>query len=303
MKKIFAFLLASLTVLSATAAETITVWYGWSPSDVAANFSRTIVEEANRGQNKYLFILDFKPGAGASIAAQHVAKTPNTILATSTAFWIRPNFFPGEYRVEDFREIMPNCDAPLEVVSKRYKSWKEVPTDRPLTIGVSGLGITTHLVATEVAKKYPQLLVVPFKSTTESTLSALGGQTDFSVNFMGDGDQYINSTNEKLRMYALGITGSTPNSGIATLVSQGFPKTLSQMNAPSHLVVANSMPEDKFKEIRAILVRAGNTAAAKKAFSVDHCSPLTQMPDDLIQPWFNKQNATWKGIASGISLK
>jgi len=303
MKKILAILLATFT-LTTHARETVTIIYGWSPSDIAANFSRTLAQEANKIQDQYTFIFDTKPGAGASIAAQYVAKTPNTILATSSAFWIRPNFFPNEsHRVEDFQQLMPDCDAPLGVFAKKYKSWKDVPTDRPLTISVSGLGITTHLVATEVAKKYPNMIVVPFKSTTDAVLATLSGTTDFSVAFIGDSEQYVTATEEKNKLYNLGITGEKAIDKIPTLVSNGFPKILSQMNAPSHLVISNQVPAKKAKEWRDILVKAGRSPALDKAYFAHRCQSLNQMSDDRIQPWFNKQNFIWKQITSEIVLK
>ena len=51
MKKILVAFL-TLFALSAQAKETITIIYGWSPADVAANFSRTIANEANKIQDK-----------------------------------------------------------------------------------------------------------------------------------------------------------------------------------------------------------------------------------------------------------
>jgi tripartite-type tricarboxylate transporter receptor subunit TctC len=304
MKKLLSVLLLA-TALTSQAAEVVTIVYGWSPSDVAANFHRTLAAEANKIQDKYTFIFDTKPGAGASIAANHVGSNPtNTILATSSAFWIRPNFFPNEsHDVAGFRELMPQCDAPLEVVSKKYRSWKDVPTDRPLTVAVSGLGITTHLVATEVAKKYPNMQVIPFKSTTDSVLSVLSGVTDFSVNFMGDGEQYVTATDPKNQLFSLGVTGHSADGTIPTFVSNGFPAILTSMNAPAHLVVSTALPDAKFKEWREILVKAGRSQSVKDAFAVDHCASLNQMPDNQIQSWFDKQNAVWKKISSGITLK
>jgi len=302
MKKILLALLSAFA-LSANAQQVVTVYYGWNAADTAANFHRTLVNEANKQQKKYTFIFDTKPGAGAAIAAMHVEKTPNTILATSSAFWIRPNFFPKEsHDVANFRELMPTCDAPLTMVSAKYKSVKEIPTDKPLTVAVSGLGITTHLVATEIAKKYPKMTIVPYKSTTDSVLSALSGTTDFAVNFIGDSEQYTLPTS-KTRLYMLGVTGNNPQLNTPTFVSQGFNNTLSYMNAPAHMIVPTTMPEAQFKEIRAIFVQAGRSRSVLDSYKADHCSSLNQMSDDHIDPWYNASNARWKRIASGITLK
>ncbi|CAB5215091.1 Bordetella uptake gene [uncultured Caudovirales phage] len=303
MKQFITAVALSLLALTAQAQQTITIFYGWNAADKAANFHRTLAMEANKQQSKYNFIFDVKPGAGAAIAAMHVEKTPNTILATSSAFWIRPNFFPKEsHNVENFRELMPSCDAPLVMVSKKYKSFNEVPTDKPLTVAVSGLGITTHLVATEVAKKYPNMTIVPFKSTTDSVLSVLSGTTDFGVNFVGDSDQYT-APDAKNRLYVLGVSGDRPFGTVQPFSKQGFDKNLFNMNAPAHMVVPTSWSEAQFKEIRAILVKAGQADSVHEAYKADYCHSLNQMSDADIQPWFNASNARWKKIAAGISLK
>ena len=302
MKKLLLVLLSAFAI-TVQAKENITIYYGWNASDVAANFHRTLAAEANKQQNKYNFIFDVKPGAGAAIAAMYVAKTPDTILATSSAFWIRPNFFPAEsHRVDDFRELMPQCAAPLTLVSGKYKSFSEIPKDKPLTVAVSGLGITTHLVATEIAKKYPNMTVIPFKSTAEGVISVLGGQTDFGVNFVGDSEQYTLPTS-KTRLYMLGVTGTESVLGAKTFASQGFDRITDSLNAPAHLAIPITWSDTKFKEVRGILVKAARSQAVLDSYKPDHCQSLNQMSDEQLQPWFNAQNARWKRIASGITLK
>ena len=303
MKKILAIVLATLA-LCVQAKENVTIVYGWSPSDPAANFHRALANEANKIQDKYNFMFDSRPGAGASIAAQYVLNTPDTILATSSAFFIRPNFFPNEsHDVSRYRELMPQCEPPLHVVSKKYQSWREVPTDQAITIAVSGLGVTTHLAATEIAKKYPLAIIVPFKSTTDSVVSVIAGVTDFSVNFAGDSEQYVNSSEGKNKLYLLGVTGVVPDGKVPTLSSQGFPKILETMTAPAHLVVPNSISDSKFREWRDILVRAGRSAEVHAAFAVDHCTAMNQMPEEQLAPWYDRQITSWRRITSGVTLK
>jgi tripartite-type tricarboxylate transporter receptor subunit TctC len=187
MKKLLTSLFLLLVASSVVAKENVTIVYSWTAADGPANYSRAIIEEANRLQNKYTFIFDTKPGAGGSIAANHVLKNPNTILATASAFFVRPNFFPNEsYDLSAFKEIYLQCTAPMAIASVKYKTWKEVPKDQPLTIGVSGLGTTTQLFATQVQAQYPKLVVVPFKSTSESLLSVAAGHIDLHVAFLGE---------------------------------------------------------------------------------------------------------------------
>lgn len=303
MKKLILSLFLTAVSATAMAKETVTIVYSWTPADTAANFHRSLAEEANKIQNKYKFIFDAKPGAGGSIAANHVAGTPNTILATASAFFIRPNFFPSEsHDLNAFRELMPQCSAPALISSAKYKSWSEVPVDRPLTIGVSGLGTTTHLIATQVAKKYPNMTVVPFKSTSEALLSVLGGNTDFAVNFIGDSEQYARAGSPK-RVYMLGLTGDKTVAGVAPMVSQGFPRALSRMNVPAQLLVPRNLSESKFNEWREILVKAGQARSVQDSFAKDYCESLNQMPTDQIQGYYHMQVVEWQRLSSGVSLK
>jgi tripartite-type tricarboxylate transporter receptor subunit TctC len=303
MKKLILSLLLCAVSITSMARETVTIVYSWTAADTAANFHRALAEEANRIQSKYRFVFDARPGAGGSIAANYVASNPNTILATASAFFIRPNFFPTEsHDLGAFKQLKPQCSAPALISSMKYKTWAEVPTDRPLTIGVSGMGTTTHLIATQVAKRYPQMTVVPFKSTSEALISVLGGNTDFAVNFLGDSEQYTKAGSPK-RVYMLGITGDKNVAGVTPLISQGFPKSLARMNVPAQLLVPRNLADNKFAEWREILVQAGRAPSVQQAFDADHCESLNHMPTDQIQGYYHMQVVEWQRLSTGISLK
>jgi tripartite-type tricarboxylate transporter receptor subunit TctC len=301
MKKIISILALAAFSLLATAKDTITVIYSWTAADTAANFHRSLIEEANRIQDKYNFIFDTRPGAGGSIAATHVLETPNTILATASAFFVRPNFFPNEsHDVTKFREIFPQCSAPAVIASKKYKSWSEVPNNAKLSIGMSGMGTTTHLIATQLVKKYPNLIIVPFKSTSEALLGVLNDSTDFSVNFLGDSDQY---TTGKDPVHLLGITGNKTINRIVPLSTQGFSKDLEVMNIPAELLVPTSWPDSKFTDVREILLRAGRSQSVLDSYKPDYCQNINQMNDKEIQIWYTNQISDWKRLTIGVLLK
>jgi len=299
MKKLLVSLLAALS-LSVSARETITIVYSWTPADTAANFHRSLAAEANKIQDRYNFVFDARPGAGGSIAANYVAGQPNTVLATASAFFIRPNFFPNEsHDIGQFRSLFPQCAAPAVITSKKYRTWADVPTDRPVSIGMSGMGTTTHLIATQIAKKYPNLIIVPFKSTSEALISVLSDSTDMAVNFMGDSAQYV----EAGRIFVLGATGSKTVNGVRPLSSQGFTKDLDVMDVPAQLLVHNSFPAPKAQEIRNIFMEAGRRQAVLDSYKPDFCQSNNQMADKDIQPWYAKQTADWRRLTQGVALK
>lgn len=300
MKKIITALLLAALTFTATAKENITIFYSWSAADTAANFHRTLADEANKIQNKYNFVFDVKPGAGGSIAANHVLAQPNAILATASAFFIRPNFFPNEsHDIAKFRSLFPQCAAPAVITSKKYKTWAEVPADRPISIGMSGMGTTTHLIAAQIAKKYPNLVIVPFKSTSEAVLSVLSDSTDMAVNFMGDSVQYV----ETNKLNVLGATGSKTIGTVRPLSSQGFTRDLDVMDVPAQLLVPTNFSDAKAQEIRNIFLEAGRRQAVLDSYKPDFCQSNNQMADREIQPWYAKQTADWRRLTQGVSLK
>jgi tripartite-type tricarboxylate transporter receptor subunit TctC len=300
MKKILLSVFIMLSAIAAQAKENIVIYYSWGPGDVAAGFHRTLALESNKIQNKYNFIFDVKPGAGGTVAANYVLGRDNAVLATASAFFVRPNFFPNEsHDISKYRNLFPQCAAPAVITSKKYKTWAEVPTDRPISIGMSGMGSTTHLIAEQIAKKYPNLLIVPFKSTSDAILSVLSDNTDMAVNFIGDSAQFV----EAGKITVLGSTGSKSIGNIRTLSSQGFTKDLEVMDVPALLLVPTTFPEAKAKEIRDIFLVAGQRQAVLDSYKPDFCQSNNQMADNDIQPWYAKLTTDWRRLTQGVTIK
>jgi tripartite-type tricarboxylate transporter receptor subunit TctC len=303
MKKLLTSLLLLLITSSVVAKENVTIVYSWTAADGPANYSRAIIEEANRLQNKYTFIFDTRPGAGGSLAANHVKNTPNTILATASAFFVRPNFFPNEsYDLAAFKEIYLQCTAPMSITSIKYKTWAEVPKDQHLTIGVSGLGTTTQLFAAQIQAQYSKLIVVPYKSTSESLVSVAAGHIDLHVAFLGEVAAWGADTNKSRRLNVLGISGTNQVRGFPTLTSQGFGRAVADIGVPFHLVVPANLPDAKFKEWRDILVRAGQSDRVKETYQHDACVPY-ELANENLEPWYRAQVSKWQRLSQGVKLE
>lgn len=302
MTKFLLAALLSVLALSSSAKETITIVYSWTAADGPANYSRSIIETANKQQEKYNFIFDTKPGAGGSLAANHVLHTPNTILATASAFFVRPNFFPvaESHDLSSFRELYLQCSAPMAIASFKYKSWSEIPKDQPLTIGVSGLGTTTHLFATQIQKNYPLLTVIPFKSTSESLLSAASGNTDLHVAFLGEVETWGSDTSKR-KLFVLGISGAETVRGFTPLTRQGFGKTVAEISVPFHLAAPITMSDEKFLELRNILVKAGHSQNVRDTYKPDMCIP-GNLNNSNLEPWYRNQVDQWKRLSTGVKL-
>lgn len=302
MKKLLLLLtlVASMTV---HARETVTLVYSWGPGDNAANFYRALVAEANKLQNQYTFLFDTKPGAGGTIAANFTTNNPtNTLWINSSAGYIRPNLFPADsHSMADFRSILPMCVSPFVIASAKYKTWKDVPSDAKLSIGMSGLGTTTHLVSIQIAKNYPNMTIVPFKSTSEALLNVLNGAVDFSVGFHGDSEQYTRPDSPR-QINWLGQTGRNSIKGTDLLSNQGFSRDLLDMSTPQQIFAAKTLSEDRFKSIRKVLVEASRARSVRDANAADYCIPNNQMPDNQIDAWFDAQVNQWKRLTVDVKL-
>jgi tripartite-type tricarboxylate transporter receptor subunit TctC len=297
-KLVFIFL--SLFLLSAQATETITLVYAWGPGDSVANYHRTLANEANKIQDKYNFLVDYRPGAGGAIASNHVLKESSNILAHSTAFFVRPNVYPNEsYDLNLFKEQYVHCMAPMAVTSSKFKTWKDVPNTR-VTVGISGLGVTTHLAALQLQKKYPNMDIIPFKSTSDSMMSMAAGQTDFHIGFISEAEQWTKQ-GSKVAVSVLGITGSKVINGYPTLISEGFPAVFAQMNVGHHLVVPVKFDSAKAKEMHEIFTKAAQTASVRAAYAVDYCEPQTVTYDNLPK-FFSFHTEYWKKLSTGIKV-
>lgn len=302
MKKIISIVLMALA-FSVQAKDTITIVYAWGPGDSVANYHRTIANEANKIQDKYTFIFDTKPGAGGAIAANHVLNTPNAVLAHSTAFFVRPVVFPNEsYDLTKYKEQYVHCMAPMAITSTKYTKWTDVPPNAKVSVGISGLGVTTHLAAIEMQKRFVNLNIIPFKSTNDSMLSMVAGQTDFHIGFISEAEQWSKDNSKADRkVTVLGITGNKLVNGYTPLARQGFDASFADMNVGHHMLLPAAVDEAKRKEFHGIFAKAARTDAVRAAYAVDYCEPQSITVDGL-DKFFTFHTAYWKKLASAVKL-
>jgi tripartite-type tricarboxylate transporter receptor subunit TctC len=292
-----------LTIFSglSMAKEVVTIVFAFGPGDSVATYSRTLVEEANRIQKKYHFVFDARPGAGGAVAAQYVNRNPNTILATSAAFFIRPNVYPDDsHNTNRFSGLMIQCTAPMAIGSLKYRTWADVPRDREITFGITGLGAMSHITALQIKEKYPNLILVPYKSPTEATLGLLGGQVDMTVGFLSEFSQWTGKNNT-VQINVLGVTGPKPAQGVPTLSSAGF-REVDQMANPQQLIVPNSVPVAQQQEWHRIFTQAALTPSVQVSYQVDACQPANYSYKE-IQDLFAKQNKFWLKMTANIKLQ
>jgi tripartite-type tricarboxylate transporter receptor subunit TctC len=121
------------------------------------------------------------------------------------------------------------------------------------------------------------------------------------VAFLGEVETW-GGENKTKKLNVLGTSGVNSVRGFPTLASQTFGKNVSDISVPFHLVVPASMSNEKFSELRKILVKAGESALVRNTYNPDVCNPGA-LTDDNIHSWYRAQVEQWRRLSSGVKLE
>lgn len=295
-KHFFAGVAVALTANAATAAETIDILWAFNIGSNQANTVRYIIDEANSQQNKYKFILINKPGAGGTIAANHVLQNPdNTLVAMSSSFFIRSVSNPkNSHDLDKFQTILVQATgAPLVLVSKKYQSLSEVMQQKNATIGVSGVGSISDMIATQLKGSNSTLNVVQFKGMVDATVAAAGSHVDTAVTYAVDAQPFIDSGDLKILAY----TGNNDISSYKNLTfeAQGI-KGLDNLTANYAIFSSKELSESKAKELYSILSKANSTMKVAESYDKDLLTPV-KIDYDRSKDWYDSQRKYWQDLA------
>lgn len=295
MKVLFLSLMLALASFTSQAREVVNLAWPWGPGDADSAFTRTMIEKLNQTQDQFTFVFDHRPGAGSTVAANHVLAGPNRLMSASTAFFVRPNFYPAEaHDVSQFRPVITMCGTPMVVVSGKYKSWSEVPRDRDITLSVGGMGTTGHIVASTLQNKYPNIRFVLYNGTGQSTIDAVGGVIDLHIAFVNGVEQWI----DQGKLHGLGVTGPRATRNIPTLASQGFVNAERIVNTHSWLA-PKTMPEAQFQGIKRLTANMVKNPEVQTVFTNLYCQP-SGLADQAANDWFTGQVKLWADLSKQV---
>jgi tripartite-type tricarboxylate transporter receptor subunit TctC len=293
MKKLFASLLLG-AALTASAAERITILWGFSPASNTANMLRAVAKEANSQQSKYEFVVIDKQGGGGSIAANSVLQNPaNQIYAATGSFFIRPNFNrESGYDVDRFQLVgVPATSAPIALYCKKYKTVAEIQQATDVTIADSGKGAMLNLINSVFTSQYANTRMVHYGTNYLQTLvDVTGGHVDCAWHWVSDVEQRVAAGNG----HVVGITGLTNVQGFNTLKSQRV-TGMDQLTSNTGIFASTEMSPEKTTEIRLLLAAAARSDDVKKLVQREYGTTTTLIESDY-KKWFNEQNMLWKKI-------
>lgn len=261
------------SVVHSNQRETIYATSSLGPSWGLAPAMRKILDVANRSQEKYNFILDFKPGADQLLAAKLILSNPSDRF-----FIIGPKYVEyinnGTLNRDDFEMVHSLGDGCWAVISnigdERY-GMSSLKDYKNVFVGSTAFGNVSHLAMVAAGEQFNfNVTFVPYKSNTEALLAVTSG-----VGLNATIDRLVAYENMKTKNPNLKLLGLNcdhrmkdyPN--LKTLKEQGI-------NIPSifHLGLASKgMEPSKRKEIAAILEDATKTISREEYEKLCECLP------------------------------
>ena len=214
MKKIIATIFMTLCSV-VYAADTIKIYSPYSPTHSGTPAMYKILEEANKSQDIYKFVLEFKPGGNQILALK--AMDHNSLAIIAPAFV--ENVASGKVVAGDYIPVHALGDACWVVITNgSIKNVKEV------TVGGVGFGNASHLTALALGEKYKfDTKYIVFKSNNDALVNMAGNNGVIMVVDRYESYESMNKVNKNLQPLAASCPTRIPqDKNLKTLKELGI---------------------------------------------------------------------------------
>jgi tripartite-type tricarboxylate transporter receptor subunit TctC len=291
MKRLLLLLLAFVSTTVLAQQQVPSAW-AFNIANVQGSYYRALLEEANRIQSKYQFVPEHKPGAGGSIAAGYVSNHERmALLGTATAYFVRPYLYDtAGYNFDQFRPVYLIANSPVALTSKN-KDLKTILAQDRIAIGTAGPGSGTHLYALKFRDRHPDknVVIVPYKSSTEAVQDVLGGHIDLTYEFLGDA--------EAKGVRILGTTGRNKIKDYPQLKDMGYPDAVDFIGI-YHILVKKTVSDEVVRELRAIFAEAERSAKFQELYKSDYSFKPVLKTDKDYADWYTANIRTYRALIS-----
>jgi tripartite-type tricarboxylate transporter receptor subunit TctC len=294
MKK---FLLLMLFSTSVFAREPIVIYFNASASQPNATPYIKMLDIANQLQNKYEFILEFKPGANGVLALRAMDQSPLNRLATTAPAFVE-NAKSGVINEVDYVSVATQGDACWAVITNVGDTKQGIDSlkgQKEITVGGTGYGNAAHLTALIIGERLGfKVRYIVYKANYDALVNMASGEP---INFVIErvaNYQTFKAKNPRLQI--LGINCPTRNTlmpEVKTLREQGYHTPTIFMTTLANV----KMPETKRQELGKILEEAQGKLGAKYISETsDMNPPQFNRPTIPTQDFFNMRVTQMKAI-------
>ncbi|MDQ2139931.1 tripartite tricarboxylate transporter substrate binding protein [Alcaligenaceae bacterium B3P038] len=287
-------LMLSLGMAAAHAADAypgkpITIVYPYAPGSASDTMTRLLADAMSKKLGQPV-IVEGKPGAGGSIATEHVVRSApdgyTLLLSASGTIAVNPHIYKLRYNpVEDLEHISIAVEVPFVFVVGKdfqvqdYASFKKLSEQKSggLTSANAGLGTQAHLTQAAFAKLAGvNLSIVGYKGAAPAVNDLMGGHVDSMMDNAASQIPYVSSgkttalfvtSDYRFDGYPkvptakeLGITGLVPAGWFGFAAPKGTPPAVTtKLQSALSTTLQDPDIQRKFKELGWVIV--GNTPA------------------------------------------
>ncbi len=293
-------------------SKPIRIVVAFPPGGLTDAYARMYAEQltASLGVSAYV---DNKPGAGAMIGIDTVAKAPadgyTLLMTTSGTVWQnRVLYSKLPYNLDkDLTPIANFPSGPLvvgvsdKVPAKNILEFIEFAKANPTAMGTYAPGSYPHMVADQINRNHgSRILSVHYKGESPMWVDVASGQLQVAI-----GSYQAFNTVAGRGVRPIGVTGayrSPKLPDVPTLVEQGMKDPLVALEGGLPLMAPSGTPEAVLKLLSSVVVSGANTERAAKlreSFSIPN---KPKNLTDTRRDW-ERDVPVWVKLAVDLGIK
>jgi tripartite-type tricarboxylate transporter receptor subunit TctC len=320
MKRLAAILMGfSLIILSDAVvaqnypAKPIRLVVPFPPGGATDTFSRVAAAEMSKSLGQQV-IVENRPGAGTTIAAELVAKAPpdgHTLFFTDlSTHTITASLYPKlpYHPLRDFAAVALVNSSPLLLVahpSVNVKSVRELialaKRHPGITCGNSGIGTVTHMTAEKFRLRAGiEVTAVSYKGGAVPVIALLGGEIAMVMATVPASIQHV----RKGKLVALGLAAERRSPFLPDIPA--ISETIKGVEGAviSGVLAPAGTPRNVIERLNAEFARASESPRAKEIYAENAAETLTMTPA-VLQQSLERDVKTWAEVvrATGVKLQ
>ncbi len=283
----------------------------FAPGGATDTFARITAAEITRSLGQQV-VVENRPGAGTTIAAEFVAKAPAdgyTLLLTDlSTHAIMPSLYHklGFNHARDLVAVAPVSVSPLIMAAhpslgaKNARELIALAKKNPgITCGNSGAGTVTHLAAEKFRTRAGiDLTSVNFKGGSTSTVSLLTGELALIINTIPAVLEHVKTK----KLVAIGLTADKRAAALPDIPALG--ETVKGIDAAviAGVLAPANTPRAVIDRLNAEFARAVDAPKAKEIFLTNAAEAMKQSPDAM-QRALEQDAKTWAEVVKVTGVK
>ena len=281
------------------------------PGGATDTFSRAAAAEMTKSLGQTV-IVENRPGAGTTIGADFVAKSPPdghtlffTDLSTHTitgSLYSKLSYHP----LRDFAPVAPVNSSPLLLVAhpsvgvKTVRELVALAKKHPgITLANSGIGTVTHMTGEKFRLRAGiQVTAVSYKGGATPVIAALGGEVAMVMATVPASLQHV----QKGKLVALGLAAARRSPYLPDVPA--IAETLKDVEGAviSGVLAPAGTPRAIIDRLNAEFAKASDAPRVKEIYAVNAAETLRMSPDELQQA-LERDVKAWAEVIKATGVK